>query len=134
MGASRLIAHLALLVLLPPLLLGVINRTKALFAGRQGPSVWQPYFDLRKLLHKEVALSATTTWVFVVAPVVALVTALLAGLLVPLGPFDSPVGFAGDFVLFSYLFGRIIKEPGQFGKSPGSCSAQFRVLVILQFS
>jgi formate hydrogenlyase subunit 4 len=104
MGASRLIAHLALLVLLPPLLLGVINRTKALFAGRQGPSVWQPYFDLRKLLQKEVALSATTTWVFVVAPVVALVTALLAGLLVPLGPFASPVGFAGDFVLFSYLF------------------------------
>jgi formate hydrogenlyase subunit 4 len=99
------IAHVVVLVLLPPLLLGVIAKTKALFAGRQGPSVWQPYFDLFKLLRKEVALSATTTWVFALAPVLAVVTAWLAGLLVPLGPFGAPVAFTGDFVLFAYLFG-----------------------------
>jgi formate hydrogenlyase subunit 4 len=98
------IAHAAVLLLLPPLLLGVVNKTKALFAGRRGASVWQPYFDLLKLLRKEVALSATTTWVFVLAPVTALVTALAAGLLVPLGSFAPPVAFAGDFVLFAYLF------------------------------
>jgi formate hydrogenlyase subunit 4 len=98
-----LIAHLLVLALLPPLLLGVINRTKAVFAGRRGPGILQPYFDIVKLLRKEVALSATTTWVFVAAPVAALVTVLLAGLLVPLGPFVAPVVFAGDFVLFSYL-------------------------------
>jgi len=98
-----LIAHLLVLVLLPPLLLGVINRTKSVFAGRRGPRILQPYHDILKLLRKEVALSATTTWVFVAAPVVALVTVVLAGLLVPLGPFAAPVAFAGDFVLFSYL-------------------------------
>jgi formate hydrogenlyase subunit 4 len=101
---APLIAHAVALALLPPLLLGVINKTKAVFAGRRGPSLWQPYFDLRKLFRKEVALSATTTWVFVLAPVIALVTALAAGLLVPLGSFAAPVGFAGDFVLFAYLF------------------------------
>ena len=101
--SGPLISQLLLLVLLPPLLLGVINRTKAVFAGRRGPSVWQPYYDIRKLMRKEVALSATTTWVFVVAPVVGVVTALLAGLLVPLGSFAAPVAFAGDFVLFAYL-------------------------------
>ncbi len=99
-----LIAHLTLLVVLPPLLLGVINKTKALAAGRRGPHLLQPYFDLWKLLRKEVALSATTTWIFVLAPVVGLVTALAAGVLVPLGPFAAPLSFAGDFVLFSYLF------------------------------
>ncbi len=99
-----LIAHLTLLVVLPPLLLGVINKTKALAAGRRGPQLLQPYFDLWKLLRKEVALSATTTWIFVLAPVVGLVTALAAGVLVPLGPFAAPLSFAGDFVLFSYLF------------------------------
>ena len=51
-----------------------------------------------------MALSATTTWVFVLAPAAALVAALLAGLLVPLGSFAAPVAFAGDFVLFAYLF------------------------------
>jgi formate hydrogenlyase subunit 4 len=103
-SAAPVIAHLLLLALLPPLLLGVVNRTKAWFAGRTGASVWQPYRDLRKLLGKEVALSATTTWVFVLAPAAALVAALLAGLLVPLGSFGAPVAFAGDFVLFAYLF------------------------------
>lgn len=101
---TAVVAHAALLALLPPLLVGVVNKTKALFAGRRGPSVWQPYFDLVKLLRKEVALSATTTWVFVFAPVLAVVTAVLSGLLVPLGSFAAPVAFAGDFVLFAYLF------------------------------
>jgi len=101
---AEVLAHVAVLLLLPPLLLGVINRTKAIFAGRRGASVWQPYFDLAKLLRKEVALSATTTWVFVLAPAVGLAVTLLAGLLIPLGPFGSPVAFAGDFVLFAYLF------------------------------
>ena len=101
---SEILAHLAALLLFSPLLLGVINRTKALAAGRRGASVWQPYFDLRKLAGKEVALSRTTTWVFLAAPALAVATPLLAGLLVPLGSFAAPVSFAGDFVLFTYLF------------------------------
>ena len=96
-------AQLAALLLLSPLLLGAIQRTKAIAAGRRGPSLLQPYFDLHKLARKEVALSRTTTWIFVASPAVAVVTTVLAGALVPLGSFDSPVSFAGDFVLFAYL-------------------------------
>ena len=95
--------HVAVLALLPPLLLGLIVKTKAFCAGRRGPSVLQPYFDLAKLLRKEVALSAVTTWVFALAPLVALATAFAAGLLVPLASFPAPVAFAGDFVLLAYL-------------------------------
>ena len=32
-----ILIHLVLMVLMPPLLFGVINRTKASFAGRTGP-------------------------------------------------------------------------------------------------
>jgi len=99
------LAHAFLLVVMPPLLLGVINKTKAGFAGRRGPRLLQPYFDIWKLLRKEVVLSATTTWIFVAAPAVALAVTLLAGLLIPLASFAAPVSFAGDFVLFAYLFG-----------------------------
>lgn len=88
---------------LSPLLLGIIHRTKAIAAGRTGPPLLQPYFDLRKLASKELALSEVTSWIFVAAPVVVVVSTLLAGLLIPLGSFDSPVSFAGDFVLFAYL-------------------------------
>ena len=38
-----------LALLLSPLLLGVINRTKAVFAGRNGQPLFQAYFDLWKL-------------------------------------------------------------------------------------
>jgi formate hydrogenlyase subunit 4 len=100
---ASLSAHLVVLVLLPPLLVGVIAKTKAILAGRRGPSVGQLYFDLWKLLRKEVAASATTTWIFALAPAVIAVSALGAGLLIPLGTLPAPVAFAGDFVLFAYL-------------------------------
>src|SRR5690349_17984946 len=97
--------HLALLLAMPPLLLGVINRTKAVFAGRTGQPLLQPYYDLARLMRKGMVFSTTTTWVFRVAPLVTLVAVVAAGLLVPMGPFDAPVHFGGDLILFAYLFG-----------------------------
>jgi formate hydrogenlyase subunit 4 len=99
------LVHLLLLLLMPPLLLGVINKTKALFAGRVGPPLLQPYYDLNRLMRKGMVFSTTTTWVFRAAPLVALAAILLAGLLVPLGAFPAPIRFTGDLVLFAYLFG-----------------------------
>ncbi|MHB1192443.1 MAG: respiratory chain complex I subunit 1 family protein [Longimicrobiales bacterium] len=87
----------------PPLLLGVINRTKAVFAGRRGPPLLQAYRDLYRLARKGSVFSRTTTWVFRLAPIVTLVATVLAGLLVPLGPGASPLGFEGDLILFAYL-------------------------------
>jgi formate hydrogenlyase subunit 4 len=97
--------HLALVFVLPPLLLGVINKTKALFAGRVGPPLLQPYHDLAKLFRKGTVLSRTTTWVFLAGPAVGLVTTVLAALLVPLGGHAAPLAFDGDFVLFAYALG-----------------------------
>ena len=103
MSALPVLLHAAVLLLLPPLLLGVINRTKAAFGGRRGPPLLQPYHDLAKLVRKEMVLSATTTWVFQIAPLVTLATLLLAGLLVPLGGIGAPVSFTGDLIFFVYL-------------------------------
>jgi formate hydrogenlyase subunit 4 len=100
-----ILVHLALLLAMPPLLVGVINKTKALVAGRVGPPMLQPYYDINKLMRKGLVLSTTTTWVFVIAPVIGLVTVTLAGLLMPLGGFDAPIAFAGDLILFAYLLG-----------------------------
>jgi formate hydrogenlyase subunit 4 len=97
--------HVALVLLLPPLLIGVINKVKALVAGRVGPPLLQPYYDLTKLMRKGMVLSRTTTWVFLAGPAVALVTTILAALFVPLGGHAAPVAFDGDFVLFAYVLG-----------------------------
>jgi formate hydrogenlyase subunit 4 len=97
--------HVLLALALPPLLLGVIAKTKALFAGRVGPPLLQPYHDLIKLFRKGSVFSATTTWVFRAGPVVGLVTAVLAVLLVPLAGATAPLSFTGDLVLLAYLLG-----------------------------
>ncbi len=97
-------AHVAVVLLLPPLLLGVINKTKALAAGRVGPPLFQLYWDIGKLLRKGSVFSRTTTWVFRAGPVVGLTTALLASLLIPLGSHRAIVSFDGDLILFAYLF------------------------------
>ncbi len=95
--------HLLLIVVLPPFLLGIINRTKAFFGGRQGPPLLQPYFDLWRLFRKGTVVSATTTWLFSFGAVVGIVTVVLAAMLVPLGTAGAPFSFDGDFLLFAYL-------------------------------
>jgi formate hydrogenlyase subunit 4 len=90
-------------LLFPPLLLGVIARTKAAFAGRTGPPLLQPYHDLLKLFRKGSVFSRTTTWVFRAGPVVGVATALLAVGLVPVGGRPALVAFEGDFLLLAYL-------------------------------
>lgn len=98
--------HVLVLLLMPPLLPGVVTKTKALFAGRVGPPVLQPYFDLARLLRKQMVISRTTGWMFLAGPVVTLVATLAASLLLPLGEVGdrtAPIHFAGDFILFVSL-------------------------------
>jgi formate hydrogenlyase subunit 4 len=97
--------QVALLLLLPPLLLGVVNRVKALFAGRKGPPLLQLYFDLAKLLRKGTVYSRTTTWVFRAGPIAGVAAIATAGLLVAFAGERAILTFAGDFILFAYLLG-----------------------------
>jgi formate hydrogenlyase subunit 4 len=96
-------AHVIMALALPPLVRGVIIKTKAWFAGRVGPPVSQPYHDLIKLLRKGSVFSTTTTGLFRMGPVVALAAVLLAALLMPLGLELAPISFRGDAILFIYL-------------------------------
>ena len=98
-------AKLLAIVLVPPLLLGVIVRVKARFAGRRGAPLLQPYFDLWKLLRKRSVVSRTTTWMFRAGPAAAVATGLLAAALVPLGDGHALVAFDGDFIALAYLLG-----------------------------
>ena len=103
--ALNLLLHLAALLLLAPLLPGLIARTKAIVAGRQGPPLRQLYFDLAKLAGKRAVYSRTTTFVFLLGPVGTVAAVLVAGLLVPFGDSPAPLHFQGDVILFAYLLG-----------------------------
>jgi formate hydrogenlyase subunit 4 len=101
---TSFVGHLAALLIVPPLLLGIIAKTKAAFGGRKGPPVLQLYYDLFKLMGKGAVYSRTTTWMFRLGPVLSLAAVLLAGLLVPLVR-RAPFPFTGDALLFAYLLG-----------------------------
>jgi formate hydrogenlyase subunit 4 len=95
--------NIGLALLLAPLLGSLIARTKAFFAGRQGPPLLQPYFDLVKLLRKGAVYSAATTWIFRAGPILTLATTVVALLLVPTAGHSAAVAFPTDFILLAYL-------------------------------
>jgi formate hydrogenlyase subunit 4 len=88
-----------------PLLAGIVNRTKAFFAGRHGQPLLQLYWDVFTLLRKGATYSRTTTWVFRAGPVVGLAATILSLALVPMGGIPALLRFPGDLVLFAYLLG-----------------------------
>ncbi|HSP35677.1 MAG TPA: NADH-quinone oxidoreductase subunit H [Thermoanaerobaculia bacterium] len=96
--------QIAVVLIFAPLLLGVINRTKAIFAGRRGQPLLQAYYDIAKLLRKGTVLGETTTWVFLLGPAVAVAVPLVASLFLPLASSTAPLSFRGDLILFVYLF------------------------------
>ena len=88
-----------------PLLIGIINKVKAFFAGRKGPRVLQLYYDLAKLMKKSCVYSTSIGWIFKIAPWGALATTLLMLLILPAAGLISPIAFPGDMILFVYLAG-----------------------------
>lgn len=96
------VGHFLLALILSPLLLGIINRTKAWFGGRHGQPFLQLYYDLYKLLCKGAVYSSTTTWVFRLAPIVGLAVMLVLLLFVPVGKSSGIFSFSCDFVFLTY--------------------------------
>lgn len=88
-----------------PLLLGIINKTKAAFAGRIGPPLLQPYYDIWKLFHKGAVYSRSTSWIFGTGPLIGLGATVAAATLIPFGGQPALVAFEGDFLLLVYLLG-----------------------------
>ncbi len=92
-------------LLVAPLLPGIINRTKAVYAGRRGAPLLQLYYDLARLLRKGAVYSRTTTWIFRAAPAVGLAAVVVALLLVPGFRTPAPAAFTGDLILMAYCLG-----------------------------
>jgi formate hydrogenlyase subunit 4 len=58
-----------------------------------------------KVLRKHSVISETTTWRFLLGPAVALIGALVAAALVPIGDGRALWGFDGDFIALAYVLG-----------------------------
>ncbi len=96
----------ATVLLLAPLVAGTAARWKAWTESRTGPSIFQPYLDLRKYLRKEIVLPEGSSRVFVVAPFLAFGAYLTIALVVPvITPYPIPFASTVDFLGGGLLFG-----------------------------
>lgn len=84
---------------------GIVIRTKSIAQGRKGPSIWQPMYDIFKLLRKGSVYSTASSWIFKVAPTLYFASVVVACMVVPVGQMGSAIGFAGDFIFFAYVLG-----------------------------
>jgi len=104
-GASYGLLQLLAALVLAPLLPGIINRTKAVMAGRHGQPLLQLWYDVAKLFSKSAVYSRTTTWVFRAGPVVSLAAAACALSVLPWAGGSAALAFDGDLVLFAGVLG-----------------------------
>ena len=87
---------------LAPLLLGVIKKVKALLQGRPGPPLFQQYYQLRKLFHKEIVYSEDSSLIMRLSPYLGIAFMLAAALFVPM-LFIPATAWFGNIILFFYL-------------------------------
>jgi formate hydrogenlyase subunit 4 len=82
-----------------PLIEGVVSRLKEILQSKRGPSIFQPYRDIWKLLHKDEIVSEHSSWVFRVAPYVAFAAPVFVALLIPvLTRYPLFFAFMGDML------------------------------------
>lgn len=91
---------------LAPLVSGGIARAEAIVQQRKGPSIWQPYRDIVKLLHKETVLPGPAGPLFRAAPYVSFAAYATVPLLIPvLTSFPLPLAYMGDILAGGLILG-----------------------------
>jgi len=85
-------------------LMGVDRIVAARMQARIGPPLTQPFTDIRKLFAKEnVVPENAIPWMFNLAPVIALASAIAILLYLPVGGFTPILSEGGDLILVMYL-------------------------------
>ncbi|MGE5399272.1 MAG: respiratory chain complex I subunit 1 family protein [Ignavibacteriales bacterium] len=102
--ASKILIYL-IFIFSAPLFIGIVNKLKARFTGRIGPSIFQSYYDLGRLLRKETIYADSASFISRIAPVISFVSILFAGMILPIGFTRPLISFNGDIILFAYLLG-----------------------------
>jgi formate hydrogenlyase subunit 4 len=93
-----------LFVALAPLLAGWLKCCKCWLQNRKAPSLFQPYRDLRKLIHKQPVVSEQASWLFTVAPYIIFSATVLAASVVPLIAVDLPTSATADVIVMVGFF------------------------------
>ena len=103
-GALNQLLQSLLVVAAAPLLVGWVNACRAWLQNRSAPSLLQPYWVLRKLLHKDAAMAENASWLFRSAPYVIFGCMCLIAGIVPVLATDLPFAQAADVIALVGVF------------------------------
>ena len=100
------ILQLAYVILLAPLIAGILAKTEERLESKQGPSIFQPYFDLFKLLKKESLVPQAASPLFRIGPYINFAFYMLLIIILPiLTGFPLTFGPTADFIGGGLIFG-----------------------------
>ena len=97
--------QMLLVLLLAPLFTGFVRKVKARLLRRQGPSLVQPYFDLVRLMRKDVVLADSASWLFRVIPYLVFAATWVAASLVPTFRTGLLFSWSADLIAIAALIG-----------------------------
>ena len=98
----KAICHMALLLIAAPFFEGIIRKITAWIQSRRGPPLWQPYYDLLKLLGKEDMESGESPFMQRFAVILSLSGPMVLAAFLPLLG-GSSLAQQSDVILFIYL-------------------------------
>jgi len=87
-----------------PLFSGFSRVMRAKMHSRRGPSIFQNYYDLAKLMKRQEVISEQAGWFFRATPYITIVSMLLVATMIPVFTVQSPYGWVGDLILVIYLY------------------------------
>lgn len=105
----KIIFQLVFILLIAPFFTGVIRKLKSKVQHKVGSPVIQPYYDLIKLLKKDLVVSSTSSWIYTFAPYVYFLTSFVAVMCLPVIYQFKGFSFYTDLLVLVYLLvaGRI---------------------------
>lgn len=98
-------AQMAVVLLLAPLLIGIVRKTKARLLRRQGASFIQPYRDILRLMRKEAIIAENASWLFRAAPYLIFAATWVAAALVPTFAAGLTFSWTADLIAIVALLG-----------------------------
>jgi NADH-quinone oxidoreductase subunit H len=93
---------LAFMLTMSFLYTGILRKVAARMQNRIGPPIWQPLLDFLKLLGKEDLVPEQAKPGFTLWPVLALSSAIVAGLMVPIA-MTTQIPFQGNILIIFYF-------------------------------
>lgn len=97
------LVSIGIALLSAPFFPGIILKVKAFLAGKKGPPLLIKYYTLIKLFRKGSVYSTTTSFVFILGPLVSCAGGVMILLFFPLAAITPVFSFNGDVLVLFYV-------------------------------